>query len=148
MATQEFLLPDVGEGLEAGTIVQWLVSPGDTVTVDQIIVEIETDKALVEIPAPVSGTLATHGGKVGASLPVGSVLATFETDATAPAATSKKASSKTPTEATPQHLSDSASPSQATASAEKRIKASPATRKFARNNHCLLYTSPSPRDRG
>ena len=56
MATQEFLLPDVGEGLEAGIIVKWLVSPGDAVTVDQIIVEIETDKALVEIPAPVTGT--------------------------------------------------------------------------------------------
>jgi len=88
MAIQEFLLPDVGEGLEAGTIVQWFVSPGDTVTVDQIFVEIETDKALVEIPAPVTGTLASHGGKVGASLPVGSVLATFETNTTAAATSS------------------------------------------------------------
>jgi len=138
MATQEFLLPDVGEGLEAGTIVQWLVSPGDTVTVDQIIVEIETDKALVEIPAPVTGTLATHGGKVGASLPVGSVLATFETDATAPDASSKKALSKTTSATTPQQSSDAASASQATASVGKRIKASPATRKFARNNHIDL----------
>ena len=77
MATQEFLLPDVGEGLEAGIIVKWLVSPGDAVTVDQIIVEIETDKALVEIPAPVTGTLVSHGGQPGATLPVGSVLATL-----------------------------------------------------------------------
>jgi len=149
MAIQEFLLPDVGEGLEAGTIVQWRASPGDAVTVDQIIVEIETDKALVEIPAPVTGTLASHGGKVGATLPVGSVLATFETDATAAANPSISASATTPQQAhTPdivlpdatQHAVSPSAQSHSTQSSRtvKRIQASPATRKFARNNQIDL----------
>ena len=50
--THDFTLPDVGEGVAEGEVVQWLVSVGDTVTEDQPIVEIETDKALVEIPSP------------------------------------------------------------------------------------------------
>ena len=146
MATQEFLLPDVGEGLEAGTIVQWLVSPGDAVTVDQIIVEIETDKAVVEIPAPVTGTLASQGGKAGATLPVGSVLATFETDAvsaapaTAPSAAIRGASSAAAQQfATTQADASSSStrtgsPAAQQATSSKRILASPATRKYARNH--------------
>ena len=146
MATQEFLLPDVGEGLEAGTIVQWLVSPGDAVTVDQIIVEIETDKAVVEIPAPVTGTLASQGGKAGATLPVGSVLATFETDtlstapATAPStaipgASSAAAQQSATTQADAPISSTNASSSTAQPlTSSKRILASPATRKYARNH--------------
>ena len=99
MATQEFLLPDVGEGLEAGTIVQWLVAPGDAVKVDQIIVEIETDKAVVEIPAPVTGTITSQGGAAGATLPVGAVLATFESDASE-TKTASPIASATPEQAT------------------------------------------------
>jgi len=151
MATQEFLLPDVGEGLEAGTIVQWLVLPGDPVTVDQIIVEIETDKAVVEIPAPVTGTLASHGGEAGATLPVGSVLATFNTDAAA--------DNSTTTSIAPQNTNatDSKKPP-ASSAADKgssqssntgtRILASPATRKYARNNQIDLALVPGTGSRG
>jgi len=135
MATQDFLLPDVGEGLEAGTIVQWLVSPGEAVTVDQIIVEIETDKAVVEIPAPVTGTLARHGGDAGATLPVGSVLATFETSS----ASSAPATTGSTADATPQVSSPHGS---------KRILASPATRKFARNNNIDLALISGTGSRG
>ena len=49
---KEFRLPDVGEGLTEADIVRWHVKPGDTVTVNQIIVEIETAKAVVELPSP------------------------------------------------------------------------------------------------
>ena len=135
MATQEFLLPDVGEGLEAGIIVKWLVSPGDAVTVDQIIVEIETDKALVEIPAPVTGTLVSHGGQPGATLPVGSVLATFDTgvdDAAISVTTTRPI--ETPTSTLPGSTRQTIqSPATGT-----RVLASPATRKFARNNNIDL----------
>ena len=135
MATQEFLLPDVGEGLEAGIIVKWLVSPGDAVTVDQIIVEIETDKALVEIPAPVTGTLVSHGGQPGATLPVGSVLATFDTgvdDAAISVTTTRPID--TPTSTLPGSTRQTIqSPATGT-----RVLASPATRKFARNNNLSL----------
>ena len=161
MATQEFLLPDVGEGLEAGTIVQWLVSPGDAVTVDQIIVEIETDKAVVEIPAPVTGTLVSHGGKAGATLPVGSVLATFETEngATAGATNTSAAPNATaqvsaPGPAAPTaELKTTGQTTTATAATQsgsqtKRILASPATRKFARNNHIDLAQVSGSGSRG
>ncbi len=55
---KEFRLPDVGEGLTEADIVRWHVQPGDTVTVNQIIVEIETAKAVVELPSPYEGTVA------------------------------------------------------------------------------------------
>ena len=53
----EFELPDVGEGVAEGEIVGWLVETGDTVTEDQPVVEVETDKAVVEVPSPVNGTV-------------------------------------------------------------------------------------------
>jgi len=130
MSTQEFLLPDVGEGLEAGTIVQWLVQAGDTVKTDQIIVEVETDKAVVEIPSPVTGTLTVQGAEIGESLPVGSVLACFEVATESPTQKSKS-------EATPVSAVNSADANAAnlhsTRPASSRVLASPATRKFARS---------------
>ena len=54
---KEFKLPDVGEGLTEADIVRWHVKPGDTVTVNQIIVEIETAKAVVELPSPYAGVV-------------------------------------------------------------------------------------------
>ena len=54
---QQFRLPDVGEGLTEAEIVRWHVQPGDQVTVNQIIVEIETAKAVVELPCPWAGTV-------------------------------------------------------------------------------------------
>src|SRR5215470_11780406 len=56
---KEFKLPDVGEGLTEADIVRWHVKPGDTVAVNQIIVEIETAKAVVELPSPYEGTVAS-----------------------------------------------------------------------------------------
>ncbi len=54
---KEFKLPDVGEGLTEADIVRWHVKPGDTVIVNQIIVEIETAKAIVELPSPYAGVV-------------------------------------------------------------------------------------------
>ena len=53
----EFKFPDVGEGITEGTIVKWKVKEGDNVKADQILAEIETDKAVVEIPSPKKGTI-------------------------------------------------------------------------------------------
>ena len=55
---QEFKLPDLGEGMQEAEIRHWLVKPGDTVKLDQPMVEVETDKALVEIPSPVAARIA------------------------------------------------------------------------------------------
>lgn len=70
----EFLLPDIGEGLAEAVIVEWRVAVGDTVTMDQIVVDVETDKAVVEIPIPVAGTILHLGGEAGDTIEVGSVL--------------------------------------------------------------------------
>ncbi|MEX1264327.1 MAG: dihydrolipoamide acetyltransferase family protein [Actinomycetota bacterium] len=72
-----FAMPDLGEGLEEGEIVEWLVAEGDTVTLNQPLVEVETAKATVEIPSPFAGAVATLHASVGAAVPVGSPLVTF-----------------------------------------------------------------------
>jgi len=75
----EFKLPDVGEGMHEAEIVRWLVKPGDRVKADQVMLEIQTDKALVEIPSPVAGIVAEIRVKEGQMVPVGTVLITFDT---------------------------------------------------------------------
>ena len=72
--THEFRLPDVGEGLTEAEIVRWLVPIGDRVEVDQPVVEIETDKAVMEIPSPFAGVVLSHGASEGEVLEVGRVL--------------------------------------------------------------------------
>ncbi|MFB6111297.1 MAG: dihydrolipoamide acetyltransferase family protein [Halobacteriaceae archaeon] len=80
MTRHDFRLPDVGEGVAEGEIVAWLVEPGDTVTEDQPVAEVETDKAVVDVPSPYDGTVAERHWEVGDVVPVGDVLITFETD--------------------------------------------------------------------
>lgn len=90
----EFKLPDIGEGVHEGEIVQWLVQPGDFVKEDQAIVEVMTDKVTAEIPAPVSGVIQELRGKAGEVITVGSVIAIFE-EASAPSAPSTASTTKT-----------------------------------------------------
>jgi pyruvate dehydrogenase E2 component (dihydrolipoamide acetyltransferase) len=71
---KEFRLPDIGEGLTEAEIVRWLVAEGERVEADQPVVEVETDKAVVEIPSPYAGIVLEHGGAEGETLAVGSVL--------------------------------------------------------------------------
>lgn len=70
-----FRLPDIGEGLTEAEIVEWHYAVGDEVRADQPLVSVETDKAQVELPAPVSGVLLHRGAEAGTVLPVGQVLA-------------------------------------------------------------------------
>ncbi|MFE0022011.1 dihydrolipoamide acetyltransferase family protein [Amycolatopsis sp. NPDC059021] len=70
----DFLLPDLGEGLTEAEIVHWLVKVGDTVAVDQSVVEVETAKAAVEVPVPFAGVVTALHGEPGQSLSVGSPL--------------------------------------------------------------------------
>jgi pyruvate dehydrogenase E2 component (dihydrolipoamide acetyltransferase) len=71
----EFRLPDIGEGLTEAEIVGWRVKVGEAVAVDQVLVEVETDKAVVEIPSPRAGTLLHQGAGGGETLAVGEILA-------------------------------------------------------------------------
>ena len=72
----EFKLPDLGEGLTEAEIVRWLVAVGDVVAVDQPVVEVETAKAMVEVPCPYGGVVTARFGEEGTELPVGAPLLT------------------------------------------------------------------------
>jgi len=80
----EFKLPDVGEGIAEGEIVEWHVSPGDRVEEDQLMADVETDKAVVDLPAPVTGTVLELHAEEGEMVPVGTVVATIEIEGEVP----------------------------------------------------------------
>lgn len=75
--TQVFLLPDLGEGLSEAEIVEWRVAVGDVVTVDQSVVEVETAKAVIDVPCPYAGRVVTLHGAAGEVRPVGQPLITI-----------------------------------------------------------------------
>jgi len=74
---RQFTLPDLGEGLEGAEIVAWLVNEGDHVVANQPLVSVETDKAVVEIPSPWSGTIARRFGEKGDLIKVGATLVEY-----------------------------------------------------------------------
>jgi 2-oxoisovalerate dehydrogenase E2 component (dihydrolipoyl transacylase) len=74
MGTHVIRMPDLGEGIAEVEVVAWRVRPGDAVVEDQVLADVMTDKATVEIPSPVHGTVTALGGKVGESLAVGAEL--------------------------------------------------------------------------
>src|ERR671919_2890331 len=84
MAERVFNLPDLGEGLEDAEIVDWKVTPGDDVELNQPLVEVNTAKALVEIPSPFGGRVTTLHGEAGGVVAVGQPLVTFEVETGAP----------------------------------------------------------------
>lgn len=71
---KEFRLPDIGEGLTEAEIVRWVIPVGGTVDMDETVVEVETDKAVVEIPSPFAGVVLHHGAAEGETVEVGQVL--------------------------------------------------------------------------
>ena len=91
-----FNLPDLGEGLTEGEVAAWLVDPGGRVKLNQPFVEVETAKALVEVPSPYTGTLAERHAEAGDTLDVGAPLATFEVEGAAPASESGGEEKRTP----------------------------------------------------
>jgi pyruvate dehydrogenase E2 component (dihydrolipoamide acetyltransferase) len=123
----EFRLADIGEGLTEAEVVKWLVAVGDRVVEDQPVVEIETDKAVVEMPAPVTGTVVALGGDVGAVIAVGEMLIVVDDgDAAAPPSPAPKSATKTAT-----NTATKTAPKSATMTATRPL-ATPATRALAR----------------
>lgn len=86
MSRVVFKLPDLGEGTVDAEIVSWRVKPGETIAEDEALVEVMTEKATVEVPAPVTGRVVSLSGAPGDRVPVGSELAVFETAAPASSA--------------------------------------------------------------
>lgn len=128
----EFRFPDVGEGLAEAEIVRWLVPEGGPVQEDQAIVEVETDKSLVEITSPVTGVLTVHGAGEGTVIAVGAVLATFESDGAAPA---PDAHAHAPAAAAQPSapVAPATPPPAVPAQGGRRPKATPSTRGLARS---------------
>ncbi|MDX3500376.1 dihydrolipoamide acetyltransferase family protein [Streptomyces sp. ATCC51928] len=104
----EFKLPDLGEGLTEAEIVRWLVEVGDVVAIDQPVVEVETAKAMVEVPCPYGGVVTARFGEEGTELPVGAPLLTVAVGAAE--GSSGSAPSPSPSSAS-SSLSSSPSPS-------------------------------------
>src|SRR5438874_3609914 len=73
-------MPDLGEGIAEVEVVAWRVKPGDVIKEDQVLADVMTDKATVEIPSPVHGTVLNLGGAVGQSLAVGAELIRLEVE--------------------------------------------------------------------
>ena len=137
MAT-EFKLPDLGEGVEAGDVVSVLVAEGDTIEIDQSVVELETDKALVEVPSSVAGTITKIHISAGDRVPVGSLLISVEegeqqadsepeTEAPVPAPEEKPE----PTTRAPEPTPPAPRPPAPTSNGDP-IPAAPSTRRLAR----------------
>lgn len=100
MSTQTFLLPDVGEGLTEAEIVSWRVAPGDTVAVNDVLVEIETAKSLVELPSPFAGVVGDVLAAEGDTVAVGAAIITIAgADAAAPPTTAGQSEHGAPAEA-------------------------------------------------
>ncbi|HET9035795.1 MAG TPA: dihydrolipoamide acetyltransferase family protein, partial [Myxococcaceae bacterium] len=129
MATFEFKLPDLGEGVVEGEIVKWLVKPGDTVEEDQGVVELMTDKATVTVPAPRAGKVISVHGKEGEIAKVHHPLLTLEVSGAAPAASAPAhAVSAAPAAAT------AAAPAARAVESTAKVLATPVTRRMAREH--------------
>lgn len=125
MNTFSFKLPDLGEGTVEAEIIAWHVKPGDTVTEDQVLADVMTEKATVELPAPVAGRIVSLVGSPGESVTVGTEIIVFETAASTdnrptPAAAEP---AEPPTQSAP--VSDNES--------NKRVLTSPSIRRLARD---------------
>ncbi|USZ70982.1 dihydrolipoamide acetyltransferase family protein [Natronosalvus halobius] len=143
---REFKLPDVGEGVAEGELVSWLVEPGDTVSEDQPVAEVETDKALVEVPSPYNGTVAELRAEEGEMVPVGDVIITFNVEGEAEAETGTETETEADTDQTETADSSSADSAEAAPDAESvdvpegRVFAPPRVRKLAREQGVDIST--------
>ena len=128
MSRYVFKVPDLGEGTVSTEIIAWHVKVGDLISEDAPLVEMSTEKAVVEVPSPVGGRIVSLAGVPGDTIAVGAELVVFETEAGAPAAVPASpaaAPAAAPATAAPASSNGAAAPG-------GRIMASPATRRRAR----------------
>jgi pyruvate/2-oxoglutarate dehydrogenase complex dihydrolipoamide acyltransferase (E2) component len=119
MSKFEFKLPDIGEGVSEGEIVNWLVKVGDGVKEDQDLVEVMTDKATVTIGAPKSGKISELKGEVGDVVPVGQVLVVFDIEGAGAPDSAKPAAEKAPAKPLEAKAADKPAESKPAASAPR-----------------------------
>src|SRR5688572_17998272 len=119
MSRYIFKMPDLGEGTVSAEVVAWHVKPGDLVKEDQVMCEVMTEKAAVEMPAPVTGRIVSITGQPGDMVAVGSELVVFDTDASGAAAEAAATAAPAPPVAAPekQQVAAAAQPAAPAASA-------------------------------
>lgn len=138
MAKFEYRFPELGEGLHEGEIIKMHIKPGDTVTDEDIIMEVQNDKAVVEVPCPVNGTVQEVLGTDGAVFRVGQVVAVIDAEGDipdqgdAPAHEEPEAAAPAPAEAATPAASASAPAAAAPVASDREVLATPSVRKFAR----------------
>ncbi|MBX0296097.1 2-oxo acid dehydrogenase subunit E2 [Haloarcula nitratireducens] len=140
----EFELPDLGEGVAEGEVLEWHVAVGDAVTEDQVLAEVETDKAAVDVPSPVEGVVRELHAEVGDVVATGEVLVSIEEDGDA------EAESGTAAESDESAGGDGAEPdagesgtteaSESAAATEGRVFAPPSVRRLAREKGVDITT--------
>lgn len=127
--TFEVVVPQMGESVLEGTIVEWKVSEGDKVTVNQPLVEIMTDKVNVEIPSEVDGVIEKIMSQPDEVVPVGTLICTINTSGDVPKEAPDKKAKTPPKETAPAKKTSSPQP----AASGKKVKMAPAVRKLVRD---------------
>jgi pyruvate dehydrogenase E2 component (dihydrolipoamide acetyltransferase) len=133
---REFKLPDIGEGISEVELLQWYVQEGDVVQEDQNLAEIETDKAVADLPSPYAGKIQRLHHRAGDRIPVGSVLVSFAEDENSPTVTepaqAKRGAAEAAPQAAPVAKAESWDERSGSAPGPARVLATPATRRRAR----------------
>ena len=138
MSVIEFKLPEIGEGVIEGEIVSWLIAPGGSFEANDALVEVMTDKATIEIPAPFAGAVQSHRAAEGDVCAVGSVIATL----TKGAASSAVASSPPAAAAPVSSIAPGPARTPAASRTDAKILATPAARALAREHGIDLAGLP------
>lgn len=137
MAVENVNLPDIGEGVTEGEMVKWLVAVGDSVEVDQPVAEIMTDKATVEVPSPISGTVTELVVAEGDIVPIETVMLKVDSAGAAAAKPAEVKNEVAPAATPAPPSAPSAAPAMAATSiqppvADSKVLATPSTRRLAR----------------
>ena len=141
--SREFLLPDLGEGIAEAQVIRVLVKAGDKISEDQYLMEVETDKAAVEIPSPFAGTAEQIHVAEGQTINVGEVIVTFDgggSNGNKPAGSKKSKAAAAKLEPAAAAPKAHAAPKQADANRKTTASAAPAVRKLAREMKIDLDT--------
>lgn len=129
----EIRVPTLGESISEATVGKWLKKPGDAVKADELLVELETDKVTVEVPAPAAGVLEKIAAKEGSTVPVGAVLALLAEGGKGAAVTNDKSAKEKPAPAKPTPAPEAKAPARgakaAAAAKPASVPPSPAARK-------------------
>ncbi|WP_047982149.1 dihydrolipoamide acetyltransferase family protein [Ornithinibacillus contaminans] len=131
----EFKLPDIGEGIHEGEIVSWMVKEGDTVKEDDILCEVQNDKAVVEIPSPVEGTVKKIYVEEGTVAIVGDTLISFDAEGYEDAGSDQAEEVKEEAKSEAPQAQAAAPQADVAVDDNKRVIAMPSVRKYARDNN-------------